>query len=201
MDQDHISLTPPALESSGPRPKRIVFVGYGRAGKDEAASFLSNHCGLKYGGSTSWAALPFMAEYLKVHPMTAWETRHEDGNRMTWKWHCDYLRREDPCFLIRRALQTGDIITGIRGLPEIDAAIQEKLFDHIVWISNLRVPQDPTVDYGVEKSDTVICNNGTLEEYHMTLMSWAFEKNLGIKILSSYGIEIFKKLSQKYSHV
>jgi hypothetical protein len=151
--------------------QKILFVGFGRSGKDEAGMFLAEHCGLRYGGSTSWAALPLMAEFLKVHPMVAWENRHK--NRELWKAQCDVFRAEDPCRLIRLALVQGDVITGVRGLPEIQAARRANLFDHIIWVANPRVPVDPTVDFGLDECNGVVVNEGTLEEYHRKLAQMA----------------------------
>lgn len=167
--------------------KKILLVGYGRSGKDEAGMFLAEHCGLRYGGSTSWAALPMMAEFLKVHPMVAWDTRHK--NRELWKSQCDVFRQEDPCLLIRRALSTGDVITGVRGLPEIQAAITEKLFDHIIWVANPRVPVDPTVDFGIDAATDVFINDGTLEQYHQLVARYAAFK-FGAKDFSPYALKL-----------
>lgn len=154
---------------------KILFVGYGRSGKDTAGQFLHGRGCLRYGGSTSWAALPMMAAFLNLHPMYAWETRHQ--HRQTWKEHCDWLRSQgDHCFLMRRALETGNMITGTRGLPEIDAAIAEKLFDSIVWIDNPRVEKDFTVDFGSGKATDVIINDGTLVQFYDTLLNWATAK-------------------------
>jgi hypothetical protein len=153
-------------------PLKILIVGYGRSGKDEAAMFMSQHLGFKYGGSTSWAALPIMAKFLGLHPMHAWETRHQ--NRELWKSHLDYLRRDDACLLMRLALADGaNIITGVRGGPEIDLAITERLFDHIIWINRPCTPVDPTVDFGPDKASLVINNGCTLEYFHFLLTKWA----------------------------
>ena len=151
---------------------KILFVGYGRSGKDTAAQFLHGRGALRYGGSTSWAALPLMAAYFGRHPMEVWDCRHVC--RETWKRQCDGFRSQgDQCILIRRALETGNMITGVRGLPEIDAAIAEKLFDSIVWIDNPRVAKDFTVDFGQDKATDVIRNNGSLAKFYAHVLDWA----------------------------
>lgn len=151
---------------------KILIVGHGRSGKDEAAQFMQEHLGFRYGGSTSWAALPLMAEHLGLHPMHAWEQRH--ALRQLWRNQCDVFRKQDPCLLIRRALSNdANVITGVRGLPEIDAAIAEGLFTHIVWINRPGTPVDPTLDFGSERANVVILNDGTLEEFHYQLTNWA----------------------------
>lgn len=154
---------------------KILFVGYGRSGKDTAGQFLHGRGCLRYGGSTSWAALSIVAGFFRRHPMEVWDRRHE--HRATWKELCDGVRSAgDQCFLIRRALETGDMITGVRGLPEIEAAIAEKLFDSIVWIDNPRVEKDFTVDFGPEKATDIIINDGTLPLFYERLLRWATVK-------------------------
>lgn len=154
---------------------KILFIGPGRSGKDTAAQFLHRRGNLRYGGSTSWAALPLMAAYFGRHQMEVWDRRHE--HRETWKEQCDLIRSQgDQCFLIRCALDTGNMITGVRGLPEINAAIAEKLFDSIVWIDNPRVDADPTMDFGSEKANVVIRNNGSLVKFQHQLIDWAKSK-------------------------
>lgn len=160
------------------RVPKILFIGPGRSGKDTAAQFLHRRGNLQYGGSCSWAALPFMAAYFGQHPMHVWENRHK--HRMTWKEQCDELRSHgDQCFLIRRALETGNMITGVRGLLEINAAIAEKLFDSIVWIDNPRVDADPTMDFGSEKANVIIRNNGSLVKFQYHVIDWAKSEGYG----------------------
>lgn len=151
---------------------KILLCGYGRCGKDEGAMFLAKLTGLRYAGSFSWAALPLMAKILQEHPCQAWETRH--SKREIWKRELDRLRELDQCFLAREVLKTGDIAAGLRDKKEIDAVRVEKLFDHIIWIDRSGTPVDPTVTFGPEDCDSVIWNDGTLEEYHHTLTQWAY---------------------------
>ncbi len=167
---------------------KLLFVGFGRAGKDEAASFLHQHCGLRYGGSTSWAALPLMAKRLNLHPMHAWETRHQ--HRMEWKSACDGFRQQDPCFLIKLALEGGDVITGVRGLPEIVSCANQKCVDKIIWIDNPRVPVDPTVDFGPEHCTDRIINDGTLRRYHTRLIWWCIHASVPGMVLSAHAQDL-----------
>ncbi len=163
---------------------KILFVGNGRSGKDEGAKFLHEHAGLRYGGSTSWAALPHMAAHLHLHPMHAWETRHH--HREVWKSHCDWLRRDDPCFLIKTALEGGNVITGVRGLPEIIACAEQRVVDYILWVHNPRVPVDPTVDFGIEQCTDEIMNDGSLRRYHARLLWWCIRKRIPGLLFSEY---------------
>jgi hypothetical protein len=160
---------------------RILFVGWGRAGKDAGAEYLGSISTIPYAGSTSWAAKELVAKILGIHPQVAWETRHQ--RRMEWKQICDDLRKNDPLRLIGIALwHSGSkgrgIIAGCRDKIELDAARREKVFDRIVWISRPGIPYDPTVTFGPQDCDDTLCNSGTLEEYHAKLRDWAIENGI-----------------------
>lgn len=145
---------------------KILFVGWGRAGKDEAAAYLAKITGLRYAGSFSWAALPYMAARLGIHPQLAWETRHQ--NRELWKRYCDELRKVDQTLLARMALQSGDICAGLRDKIELDAVHEAKLFDKIVWVHRPGVPVDTTVTF-LDSHPAItdyIANIGTPEDFH-----------------------------------
>jgi hypothetical protein len=161
--------------SLGEGQRTFCFVGFGRSGKDEAGAFLHT-LGIRYGGSTSWQALPFMSEKLGLHPLRAWETRHQ--HRQVWKDYLDELRRGDETLFMEMALATGDIITGIRDRAEIEAAKQKNLFDRIVWVHRPNTPPDPTVTFGPADCDEEIYNAGTLEQYHDGLRLWALQNGI-----------------------
>jgi len=158
---------------------KIVFVGYGRAGKDEAAHYLSKLTTLRYAGSFSWAALPHMASLLGEHPQYAWDHRHE--NRQLWKYELDRLRLIDQCYLARLVLQQGDVTAGIRDKAELDAVKAEKLFDHIVWVSRPGTPIDSTVTFGSEDCDWVLHNNGPLKDFWAALRRVALDLRLPLR--------------------
>lgn len=157
---------------------KILFVGWGRAGKDEAAAFLAKYTGLRYAGSFSWAALPYMAARLGIHPQLAWETRHQ--NRELWKSYCDELRRVDQTLLARMALQSGDICAGLRDQIELEAVKSARLFDRIVWIDREGTPEDVTVTFcrNHPAIDDWIPNHGTLEDFHWQIQMWANTEGL-----------------------
>lgn len=161
--------------SDEPRRTRVLFVGFGRSGKDEASSFCEEHLGLRYAGSFSWSALPFMSDKLKRHPQACWEERHK--NRETWKSHLDSLRMDDQTLLAEIALSQGDICAGLRDKRELAAVVEAKLFDHIVWIDRPGIPEDPTVTFTQDDvlatpGGYVFQNKGTLHEYHRNLAAF-----------------------------
>lgn len=192
------SASPAATTTESPTtpintPVKVLFVGWGRSGKDEAAKFAEKHLGLRYAGSTSWAAKEAVAKELGVHPQTAYDERH--NNRQFWKDHCDYLRRDDPTLLVRWALKTGDICTGVRDHIELYAA--SPLFDHIVWVSRPGVPPDFTVTFTWDDVASLggwhLWNDGSLEDYHTRLIH-VFRDTFKIPVrLSGYALSLLEK--------
>lgn len=155
---------------------KILFCGYGRAGKDEAAAYLAKITGLRYAGSFSWAALPYVAARLGQHPQVAWETRH--NHRRQWYDYCNELRATDPTILARMVLAQGDIAAGIRDKVELEAVKAASLFDRVIWIERPGIPEDPTVTFTKNHPviNEILYNSGTLEQFHKsidTLAAWA----------------------------
>lgn len=151
---------------------RVLFVGYGRHGKDVGAYALHRFGSFVNGVSTSWAATPFVAKALGIPESYAFEHRHED--RQFWKDYCDHLRKEDPLFLVRKCLATGNVIAGVRDEVEIAQAVRERIFDRIVWVERPGFPTDPTVTFDPAKycTDRII-NDGTLDQYRDVVRLWA----------------------------
>jgi len=158
---------------SSTRMKRILFAGWGRVGKDEAAAHLAKITGLRYAGSFSWAALPYVAARLGQHPQVAWDTRHQ--NRKQWYDYCNDLRATDPTILARMVLANGDITAGIRDKVELEAVAAAHLFDKIIWVDRPGIPADPTVTYDRDHPaiDFQLSNHGSLEDFHFELRGMA----------------------------
>jgi len=154
-------------DSTSAKLPTVLFVGWGRAGKDEAAAYVASITKLRYAGSSSWAGLPHMAKFLGLHPQVAWDTRHT--RRQEWFEELNRLRLTDQCFLARKVLESGEVTAGLRDKAEIDAVRAERLFDHIIWIDRPGIPKDPTVTFTEEDCDVTVYNTGTLAEFHEKL--------------------------------
>lgn len=148
---------------------KILFLGWGKCGKDAASQYLAKITGLRYAGSFSWAGLKYMAARLGVHEQEAWETRRQ--HRELWKKYLDELRVVDQTLLARMALQSGDICAGLRDKIELDAVHAANLFDRIVWIHRPNIPCDPTVTFLDNHPGITdyVQNLGTLEQFHAGL--------------------------------
>jgi hypothetical protein len=153
---------------------KILVLGWGRSGKDAAGAFFNDHLGLRYCGSTSWSALPLLAEHWGRPDQLVWEERHQ--NRQLWKDTLDEFRKGDPTLLIRRALlrdPRGRVVTGVRDRCEVLAAKEQKMFKHVLWIERPGTPPDPTVTFDASDCTDFVRNDGSLRRFHRNLVVWA----------------------------
>lgn len=150
---------------------KIAISGPGRAGKDIAAEWFVRHCGLRYFGSTSKVIWPHAAHRLDLSLEEAWQRRHE--MRQVWRDIGDELRTGDPAYLAREVLRQGDLCVGIRSRGEMEAVVDGKMVDALLWIDR-DVPPDPTLEYGVgDFPFVVIPNRQCLEMFERRLEWWA----------------------------
>lgn len=125
---------------------RILVVGPGRAGKDEALLWFEKHTPYASGGTTSLYLAYDVAEAKGISVEEAYAKRHEDRN--FWFELGNKLREtRGVLYLLKQALLRGNVVAGVRDNREIEAAIAEKLVDVVLWIDNSRVPHDPTMTF------------------------------------------------------
>lgn len=145
-------------------PKRILFVGHGRHGKDTACETLAAATGWRNAGTLSAYLTDYVAKHLGIRPELAYARRHAD--RDLWRKLGDEYRKDDPARLVRDAFAAGDITGGCRARVEIEAVRRDSLADLIVWVdARFRHPADPTLEFGPEVADVIIDNNGTEAEF------------------------------------
>lgn len=147
--------------------KTIAFCGMGRAGKDTAAIFVCDKLKIRYAGSASQYAAPFLALAAECSVDELHAARHQ--NRLWWIAACHALRNHDLMFLAKLCLSSSDVVTGPRGAEEMATMVKTRTVDLAVWVENPRVPKDPTTEYGPEVCDMTIWNAGSLEEFHAKL--------------------------------
>lgn len=158
----------------------LAIVGYGKTGKDTAADFLRKHTTLPYVGSTSWVALPLVADHLGMCQQIAWDTRSE--HRTAWYKHCAYLKRDNPLFLVNLCIKKGGkIVTGLRELREVEAC--RDAGHHIMWVdsSGRGITSDPSLtEFDQSIAHDVVDNNGTIPAFHNRLKTWAKKNGVWI---------------------
>jgi hypothetical protein len=89
-------------------------------------------------------------------------TRH----RRFWsEWiDCYNDASESKAQLYLDSVKAGNhILTGIRKVRELDAFLQTAVPDLAIWIDRPGIPRDPTQEYGPERCDLVLRNDGDLD--------------------------------------
>jgi hypothetical protein len=137
----------------------VAFCGYGRAGKDTAAEYFCRRLELPYVGSSSTIVLPIIASAVDAPEEQVWQERH--ANREFWVEACHAVRRTDLTVLCRLALGSGDVLIGPRGRMELFRAVEERVVDYTVWITNDRARSDPTVEYTEGDCHLTLANHGS----------------------------------------
>jgi dephospho-CoA kinase len=150
---------------------KLCIIGSGRHGKDSFAEILRDEFGLKFISSSQAAADIFIYNELKEKyayktPEECYEDRH--NHRAEWyNLICDY-NAHDRARLAKGILERADCYVGMRDREEIDACIEQGLFDLVIWVdASERLPEEPADSFNIDKScaDIIVDNNGTLEEF------------------------------------
>jgi len=156
----------------------LGIIGPSRAGKDEAAEWFVNHCGLKYNGTTSVVISRKVAMREGITFAQAHAQRHE--RKMYWRALGDKLRANDPAYLAKEILNPdSNLLVGVRARIEMIEVRRLKLCDLVIWVDR-DVPNDPTLEFGPELCDIVIQNRWDVPSYHSRLEKLALA--LGLEV-------------------
>jgi hypothetical protein len=153
----------------------IAICGPGRCGKDTVAAWFRDHRRMAYAKATSEVIVPHAARKIGLSDSEMFARRHEFRPLM-FDTGVE-LRRDDPAYLAREVLKTGDLVVGVRDRVEMEAVRREKLVDLAIWIDR-DVPPDPTMGYGPELCDIIVPNRWGLPELYGRLETLANLLNL-----------------------
>jgi len=150
---------------------KLLVLGNMRHGKDSLAELLNEFIGLKFVSSSQAAADIFLYDALKdkYGYKTSVEC-FEDRMNHRPEWYqmiCDY-NKENKARLATDILKMTDCYVGMRDKAEIDACVEQGLFDLIVWVdASERLPLESKESFNIDKScaDIIIDNNSTLEVF------------------------------------
>lgn len=148
----------------------VAWLGWGRAGKDEAGLWLGGNSELVYpGGGCSLVAKPLIAAALGMSEEQCYAERHQ--SRLFWYHFLNAVRDiVRPTILTEMVLARGDMVTGIRSAPELQVAVADGFVDKTVWVHRPDNPADPTVEYDELDCEHVIINPGdNIPDYYAKL--------------------------------
>lgn len=149
---------------------KLMIMGYGDHGKDEAARIICDLLGVSYLGS-SWAACEaYIFDSLR-YPLgyrSAAECYEDRRNwRTLWGELMAAYNAKDRARLGRYVYERADIYVGVRRIEEFEAIKAAGLFDASIWVdAGARKPPEPAASCTVYPglADVMLDNNGTLAD-------------------------------------
>jgi hypothetical protein len=122
----------------------LGIMGPGRSGKDEAAEWLAANTTLTYAGTTSVAISREVARRERIGFAEAHAQRHE--RRGYWRALGDEMRAHNASALAEEMLKDSTLLVGVRARIEMQAIIEKRLCDLVIWVDRPGIPHDPTLD-------------------------------------------------------
>ena len=157
---------------------KLLIIGHARHGKTTSANFLSNRFNLKFSDSSRAAAEIFLYDKLKdKYGYKDFEECYEDRVNHREEWFDEICRfnEKDPARLAKEIMKTADIYCGMRSGREILKCVEDKIFDHIIFIYNPNLPHEETNSFDIDFDE--------IPEHHTIINKpkrglWYLEKQL-----------------------
>ena len=148
---------------------KIVVIGHKQHGKDTLAELITKHSNLRCSGSSVKALELFLFDILAdKYGYKTIEEAYEDRDscRQDWFESIAKYNTPDPTKLARQIMEENDIYVGIRNPIELDACLEEGVFNFVIGIFDPRKPLEGLSNkIDVHKySDLLITNDGNLQE-------------------------------------
>lgn len=152
--------------------QKILILGDARHGKDTLAELLNKLFGFDFIGSSQMALDIFLYDKLNEKYGLNYQTKEQAFNdrvnhRDKWFNEIVEFNKDDKLRLVKCILEKADIYVGLRSGKEVEAAIEQNMFNHIIGVYNYRKERESsksnTADV-LKYSDIILTNNGTIEQ-------------------------------------
>jgi hypothetical protein len=149
---------------------KLLIIGHGRHGKDTTAEIIKEKFGLTFQSSSMAAAEIFIYDELKEkYGYRSFEECYNDRHNHRAEWHdliCGY-NKDDKARLAKAILEKDDIYVGMRSDAEVQACIEDGLFDWIIGVYDPRKDEEPKDSFNIDMwktADFIIPNGGDLTD-------------------------------------
>lgn len=149
---------------------KLLIIGHGRHGKDTVAAMLKEEFGLTHLASSEASSTIFVFDALKEkYGYTTVEECFNDRANHRAEWYdliCEY-NAEDQARLAKEIVKRANVYVGMRSKNELDACIEQGVFDAIIGVMDPRKPleDEASMNIPVERyADLMIYNDSTLED-------------------------------------
>jgi len=150
------------VKRTGGKPKLLI-VGHSESGKDIVATLICKILGLHYESTTMWAVNEYLWDQWGreryENTRQFFEDRH--NHIPIWQNLMEAYCTPDLARQARNVMQTNDMYVGLRHKGQLVAAVNEGLFDHVIWIDAAdRIPPEMGMTITKADADLVLNNNG-----------------------------------------
>lgn len=156
----------PRVNNKPKRKPRLLIIGHGRHGKDTFAELLSDTMDLQFTSSSLFVGERCVWPAWGFERYDSFEACFDDrvNYRSTWGDLISAWNTPDKARTARTMLNEGnDMYVGMRRSDELEACLEEDLFDHIIWVDACdRLPEEPLNSMNLDSSmaSIFIDNNG-----------------------------------------
>jgi hypothetical protein len=143
---------------------KVLILGHARHGKDTVAELLTEMFGLKSISSSMFACERFIfPEMQNRYADLAACFEDRVNHRQFWFDAICGFNKHDKLALTKEILATSDVYIGMRCADEFAAALDEKLFDKILWVdASARHGRDLTMKIVFDADNMIQIDNNVL---------------------------------------
>lgn len=160
------SVLPPMAQEA--RRPRLLIIGHARHGKDSFAEILRDLIGISFESSSHFVGercvWPMWGEERYDTFEEFFEDRITDVNRKVWGDLIDAYTTPDKARVAREMFAEGnDVYVGQRRRAEYQACMNQKMFDHVIWVDrseHLPDEQFASMELNADDANIIIDNNG-----------------------------------------
>ena len=149
---------------------KLLIIGHARHGKDTVALILEGEFGLTHLASSEASSTIFVFDALKEkYGYSSVEECFADRVNRREEWYtliCEY-NAGDQARLAKEIVKRADVYVGMRSRAELDACLEQGVFDAILGVVDPNKPLEPKESMSIpveEYADLVIRNDGTLSD-------------------------------------
>jgi thymidylate synthase (FAD) len=157
------------ISMSEKRKPRLLIIGHGRHGKDTVAQMIADKMGLTFSSSSDFVGRKAIWPMWGQERYDSYEAMFEDrvNFRSTWSDLIEAYNTPDASRTGSEMIAEGnDMYVGMRRVREWKACIENKVFDHVIWVDACeRLPLEgpKSMEMKREHADLFVDNNGPEE--------------------------------------
>lgn len=157
------------------RKPKLLIIGHGRHGKDTVAQMIADKMGLKFSSSSDFVGRKAIWPMWGQERYDSYEAMFDDrvNFRSTWGDLIEAYNTPDPSRTGSEMIAEGnDMYVGMRRVREWKACMENKVFDHVIWVdacNRLPLEGPGSMEMKRDHADMFIDNNGPEENLQVAV--------------------------------